>query len=176
VHDYWTAVDLQPGDPAVISICWDDLSIAPRNWNIGLCDIRARLVRHIWHFRTVLVARNNEEREKEVYGELLNCIPGGWAVARTAGQNQFELKADNGPAWLDLATGQRISSHCIPAQPGVRSAIQAPTRDEAARGGTDDLCEETSGREGLTTGRHAAAYRANAQHCTQQQRVRRLYT
>jgi hypothetical protein len=103
-----TAVDLQPGDPAIISICWDNLSIAPRNWNIGLSDGGATYQACGYFPPNGLVARNNGNVREKFTMSCSTASPAGWTVATTAGQNQFELKADNGaPPWLDLATGPK---------------------------------------------------------------------
>jgi hypothetical protein len=120
-----TAVDLgtgTPGSPYVISICWDDLSIGPRDWEIGN-GTRGNAYQAYAYFTGApcnlpngLVARNNGNVWEIFTVSCSSSCPSGWTVASTAGQNQFELKVSNsGPPYtsypLDLSQGpQQIAT------------------------------------------------------------------
>jgi hypothetical protein len=111
-----TAVDLQPGNEK-ISICWaDDLSIAPKNWDIGLSDggvtYQAFDYFQLHGLPDGLVARNNGNVREKFTVRCSTSYPDAWTVATDAGSgpNRFELKADNsGPPYtafpLDLGAG-----------------------------------------------------------------------
>ena len=113
-----TAKDLQPGNEKV-SICWaDDLSIAPKNWNIGLSDGGATYQAFDYFqprgLPNGLVARNNGNVREKFTVSCSSSSPAAWTVATDAGlgPNRFELKASNsGPPYttypLDLGTGAK---------------------------------------------------------------------
>jgi hypothetical protein len=106
-----TAVDLEPGNEKV-SICWaDGLSIAPKDWNIGLSDAGATYQAFSYFPPNGLIARNNGNVREKFTASCSTSYPAGWAVATAAGQDQFELRVYDGANWLDLATGpQQIAT------------------------------------------------------------------
>jgi len=116
-----TAVDLAPAEVNV-SICWaDDLSIAPRDWNIDPAHYGVTYQAFSYfsgppyNLPNGLVARNNGNVWEKFTVNCSTSYPAGWAVATAAGQNQFELKvATSGPPYpappypLDLANGPQV--------------------------------------------------------------------
>jgi hypothetical protein len=101
-----TAVDLQPGTES-ISIAWDDLSIAPRNWAMGASSVGA-VHRASGAFPpNGLVARNSGNVREKFTVSCSGASPANWTLATAAGHNQFEMKADNGAGnyALNLAAG-----------------------------------------------------------------------
>jgi hypothetical protein len=107
-----TAVDLQPGAESV-SICWDDLSIAPKDWNLGDRAAGATFAASSYFTPNGLVARNNGTVVEKFTLSCSTSYPTGWTVASAAGQNQFALKAANsGPPYtvypIDLGTGTKV--------------------------------------------------------------------
>lgn len=84
------AVDLQPGDPAIISICWDDLSIVPRDWNIdpGHYGVTYQAFSYLsgppYNLTNGLVARNNGNLREKFTMSCSTAYPAGglWQLPR----------------------------------------------------------------------------------------------
>ena len=107
-----TAVDLQPGTESV-SLSWDTLSVTPRDWAIGTSIIGAVHRAYSAFPPGGLVVRNSGNVREKFTVSCSGASPNGqapyvWALASTAAQDQFEMKAaDSGPPYsaytLDLA-------------------------------------------------------------------------
>jgi hypothetical protein len=111
-----TAVDLEPGTES-ISIAWDDLTVAPRDWAIGASTIGSTHQAYGAFQPNGLIVRNNGNVRERCTVSCSGASPNGqapyvWALVSTAGQDQFEMKAANSGAPytaypLDLATGPK---------------------------------------------------------------------
>jgi hypothetical protein len=123
------------------------LSIAPRDWNIGDSHFAAAHQAFGYFPPNGLIARNNGNVREKFTVNCSTSYPAGWAVAATAGQDQFELKASNsGPPYttypLDLATGpQAIASHLYSGyDQAFDLQIKLPTSGDGSMNVAQTIC------------------------------------